>query len=94
MRQEENTDYEDFIEYFLSVVVGRRQYDKVKHTDFVSQYASKSDEALALLLLENSFDRWNDMYKNTTTKKSEVPPKFTNGGVSKGSEGQSKKYGD
>ena len=52
-----------------------------------------SDEAFALLLLENSFDRWVDLYKQYSgiakqqrgSKdrgfQSEVPPRYTSGGI-------------
>jgi len=86
-------NFTDFVDHFLSIVVGRRHYLKVSHLQKVSEYATKSDEALALLLLENSFDRWSDMAKKQIQKNSEIPPKFTNGGLSNGSSGRSKKFG-
>lgn len=93
MRKLGNTHYYDFIHYFLSIVVGRRSYLKVCHIEKLSDYATKSDEALALLLFENSYDRWNDMYRQGNTKSSDVAPKYTNGGVSDRSKGRSRKYG-
>ena len=86
-------EFTDFVEYFLSVVVGKRHYLKVSHLQKVSEYATKSDEALALLLLENSFDRWSDMAKKDIQKDSTVPPKYTNGGISNGASGRSRKFG-
>jgi hypothetical protein len=59
----------------------------------VVSLCSVSDEAFALLLLENSFDRWVDLYKQCSgiakqqrgSKdrgfQSEVPPRYTSGGI-------------
>ena len=39
-----------------------------------------SNEALALLLYKNNYDRWTDMGKNDNYKFSAVRPKYTSGG--------------
>ena len=84
--------YYDFIDHFLSLVVGKRYYNQVKHVQKVSDYASTSDEALALLIVENNYARWVDMAKNNNTRTSRIMPKFTNGGVSDGDVASSRQY--
>jgi hypothetical protein len=93
IREKDSWQYFDFIDYFFSIVVGRRHYLKISHNKKLLQYATKSNEALVLLLFENSYNCWNDMYTQGTTKTSKIPPKYTNGGVSDGSKGRSRKYG-
>ena len=87
------TEYYDFVQHFLSVVVGKRTYAKKCHVERISTFVTPSDEALAILLYENSYDRWIDMAKKRNTKKSTILPKYTNGGESTGVTGSSKKYG-
>ena len=50
----------------------------------MSEFASVSDEAFAILSLENNFDTWMDMGIKSNTKTSTVPRKYTNGGNSQG----------
>ena len=50
-----------------------------------------SDEAFALLLIENSYERWIDMWENNNKKTSDVPAKYTNAGVSN-KDGRTRKY--
>ena len=46
---------------FISVVVGKRQFDNYSwHFNF-SNYVSVSDEAFALLIFENNYKRWMHM---------------------------------
>ena len=64
-----------------------------------------SDEAFALLLIENSYDRWTDIFEETggiprqqrgVRKRAytfDVPPKYTQGGI-KYSDGNQKKQRD
>jgi hypothetical protein len=86
--------YFDFIDNFVSVVVGKRKFQKVCHVEKLSKFMTISDEALTLLLVENSYDRWIDMAKTKNTKVSNIPPKYTNGGISSiDSQGSSRKYG-
>ena len=48
----------------------------------MSTYVTKSDEAFALVVFENNFQRWLDMYNKGNSKTSDVQPKWTNGGKS------------
>src|SRR5207244_845227 len=84
LRSSNNLIYYDFIEFFLSAVVGKKKYKAKTCHYLLSSYASVSDEAFAILVLENNIDTWLDMAKRKITKGSNVPRKFTNGGSSKG----------
>ena len=84
--------YFDFIEYFVSAVVGRIKYKENRCEKLMSEYVTIGDEALAILIFENNFDTWKDMAKNNITKNSEVARKYTNGGSSKGDTASSRRY--
>lgn len=89
---EDGTTYYDFIEYFVSAVVGKKKYKENKCEMLLSQYASKSDEAFAILLFDNNIDVWLDMAKKGITKNSDVKPKYTNGGSATGETASSRVY--
>jgi hypothetical protein len=58
MRKKPKT-FQFFCEQFLRVVVGKNQWkDGRIYYNKVSKVATVSDEAMALLHLENSFDYW------------------------------------
>ena len=84
MRSEKNYIYYDFIHYFVSAVIGKMDYKKRLCSSLLSTYATVSDEAFAILSLENNYDTWMDMALTGNTKTSSVPCKYTNGGKSKG----------
>ena len=89
--------YCDFMIRVVSSVVGKHNWNhrvntKVKKLD---ELATATDEACALLLLENSYDRWVDIFKknnyqvptrrhgvksNTERVESNVPTRYTSGG--------------
>lgn len=55
--------YAWFVENAVSFVVGRRGYRKqVNALVRISKVMNSGDEALALLLLENSWEHWREMY--------------------------------
>ena len=82
MRSKGNFMYFDFVNYFISAVIGKTKYKRNSCTNLLSKYASVSDEAFAILSLENIFDTWIDMAIRSNTKTSNVPCKYTNGGKS------------
>ena len=87
--------YALFCDNFLSCVVGKLRYRKLVRGQRMTHVATSSDEAFALLLLENNYDRWLDVHNNSKgqaqahetppgkTKRweSDVSPKFTVGGL-------------
>ena len=47
--------YKDFVSFFVSGVVGIRHFDRNKTTSKYSTYVTISDEAFAILSLENNW---------------------------------------
>ena len=86
--------YKVFFENFLPCVIKKSVFDRqVSVATNDKTLCTVSDEAFALLLLENSFDRWQDIYRlrkgEVTPKRgqkrrefeSDVPTKYTKGGI-------------
>jgi hypothetical protein len=92
LRQDNSGIYFDFIEYFVSAVVGKTFYKVNKCQKLLSEFTTISDEALAILILENNFDTWCDMATKNITKNSLVLPKYTNGGTSTGENASTRRY--
>jgi hypothetical protein len=67
--------YVDFVEYYVSAVIGLRHFEKNKCTKNYREYVTISDEAFAILTIENNWDRWIDMAKAKFWKTSPVPTK-------------------
>ena len=84
MRSEGNIMYYDFISYSVSAVIGKMNYKKKSCSIVLLKYATVSDEAIALLILENNYETWMDMALTGNTKTSKVLQKETNGGKSQG----------
>ena len=72
--------YCDFVTFFVAPVVGKKRFESLCWRENFSTFVTTSDEALALLLFENNYDRWIDMGKNNQWKSSCVCPKYTTGG--------------
>ncbi len=86
--------YTIFFDHFLPCVIKKTVFDRqVSVATNDSTLCTVSDEAFALLLLENSYSRWLDIYqlqKGEVTPKrgqkrrefeSDVPTKYTKGGI-------------
>ena len=84
LHQSENFAYFDFVEFFVSSVIGKACFKQNCCDNLLSQYATISDEAFAILIFENNLDAWIDMGVRKDTSGTEVPRKYTNGGRSKG----------
>src|SRR5687768_1934650 len=87
MRSENSFMYYDFINYFVSAVIGKMDYKKKSCIMVLSKYAIVSDKAFALLCLENNFETWMDMGLMGNKKTSKVPHKYTNGELLKNKNG-------
>ena len=72
--------YHDFAEYFISGVVGKQVFVKRSWKLPFSKFVSVSDEAFALLVFENNYDRWLDMACCDNWNCSAVRPIYTTGG--------------
>ena len=91
----ENYDaYSDFFKYFI-YPMGKKTYWKqtIQNASNDQDMTTKSNEAFALLLLENQWDRWLDIFtlndgkmtsrrgQKRATSESKVMPKYTRGGI-------------
>ena len=83
--------YTFFCDHLLGAVTGMKKFAKASRSRWISNIATISDEAFALVLLENNYEVWVDMQTRGVTKGSSVDPKYTNGGNSVGN-GRSRKY--
>jgi hypothetical protein len=61
MRQNEEEAYKIFCDEVLSQVVGKLEWKTSRHSRAITQWATTSDEAFAIVLLENSWDLWVEM---------------------------------
>ena len=87
--REDMGSFELFCETFLSNVVGRNTYNSKVGKNRISNFATVSDEAFAIVCLENSIDRWNDEAEdpNKTNKVNWRPSRYT------ANPSESRKYG-
>ena len=76
-RHDEFLLYVDFIEYYVSAVIGLRHFEKMKCHRQYREYVTVSDEAFASLTIENNWQRWMDMAEQDAWKTSPVPTKWT-----------------
>jgi hypothetical protein len=67
----------DFVEYYVSAVIGLRHFEKHKCTQLYREYVTISDEAFAILTIENNWSRWIDMATTEDWRSSSVPTKWT-----------------
>jgi len=83
MRENRNGAYVVFCENVLSQVVGKTKWKTEGHLLRMSEMATVSDEAFALILLENSYDYWEDMAMHCGDKSyvSKVQAKYTKNGA-------------
>jgi hypothetical protein len=98
---EVNQSYVYFCTHFLKCVVGIVNYKKLLGQGCkLSKVATPSDEALALLLIENSIHRWTREFEIREVKGEQhqikedelVPSKFTSSGSNKRQKGLTKRY--
>ena len=69
-----------FCARYLKCIVRVQKWNSLFLETPVCEFVTPSDEALVLLMLENSCDRWFDMWKSNNFEESNVPCKCTNGG--------------
>ena len=79
-RRQDHDMYHDFVNSFIAPVVGKRTFDRSSYKYLFSRYVSVSDEAFALLIFENNYDRWLDMAIKDNWTTSDVMPLYTTGG--------------
>jgi hypothetical protein len=87
--------YHLFLSKLVRRVVGKSRWSNNSTKKLVSQYVTKSDEAYALLNVENQYDRWTIFWENDSREeedKVELPgAMYTNCGQSGGGKGTNKK---
>jgi hypothetical protein len=108
--------YTVFFEHFVPCALKKTEWERRiamagTHTESTDHFLSTvSDEAFALLLLENSYDRWFDLYKSNEGGvmrqrgvkqrrfESDVPTLYTRGGIKydkyQSKEGEKKGWSD
>lgn len=79
-RRQDKDMYHDFLNYFVAPVVGKRKYEKNSIKFLLSRYVTVSDEAFALLVFENNYERWLDMGNKNNWTTSDVTPLYSTGG--------------
>ena len=60
-RHKDIPSYVDFFNLFVANVVGKKHFENVCWREKLSNYVTVSDEAIALLIYENNYERWTDM---------------------------------
>jgi hypothetical protein len=69
--------YKDFVSFFVSGVVGIHHFDRNKATAAFRTYVTTSDEAFAILTLENNWEQYSSVVKSDNWKESDIPTKWT-----------------
>jgi hypothetical protein len=85
------TAYLYFCTYFVKPIVGNATWRLKSLRQPLSSFVTVSDEAFALLTLENNYSRWCKMWEKRDYKSCEVAAQWTNAGVSQAN-GQSKRF--
>jgi hypothetical protein len=81
LRNNKEEWYTTFFDLFIIHVVGAATFRSKVVVQFVSSFVTVSDEAFALLVLDNCEEKWEDMYEKKVTK-SNKKNKYTDGGKS------------
>jgi hypothetical protein len=84
-----------FVTQFVRRVVGDAIWKKTASKKLISAFVTKSDEAFALLTIENQYERWSYMYENhdNADKERNAPPAlYTNSGKIAGGRGTNRKH--
>eukprot|EP00978_Attheya_sp_CCMP212_P019479 scaffold54637_cov34-Attheya_sp.AAC.1 len=64
MGENKNNAYFTFCDYILPAVCGRKSNEAKFNKDYLSKVATASDEAFALLSMENAWNRWGFQLDN------------------------------
>jgi hypothetical protein len=89
-----NKTYIFFCKHFLKCTVGSKKFKKGVKTFPISKVATASDEALCLLLLENSETRWTmELEAYMEGRDADIArSKYTSSGINKSMRGYTKKH--
>ena len=86
--------YRLFVTEILKAAIGKSTWDRYCTKKLICAFVTRSDEAYALLNVENQYDRWTYMWQNNDhrDKERKAPnPLYTNGGKSGGGRGSNRK---
>lgn len=72
--------YFEFALHFISIVVGKKKFEKYCLRFPMSKFVTVSDETFALLIFENNYERWMSMAVNDHWTSSNIKPAYTSGG--------------
>ena len=59
-QQDRDGAYTTFCEYILPAVIGKANWILNCRTSYLTNYITPTDEGLALIMLENNWERWID----------------------------------
>ena len=77
MKRQNEKAYTTFCETVLPMVIGKNVWRHKCYTQLLSEYVSVSDEAFALLLLENSWEMWKHQAEQDENKTTVFKTKYT-----------------
>jgi len=60
-RRKSGHEYMLFCQYFVSVIMGKKHFDDHSWRFRFSDFITISNEAFALLVMENNFEQWFEM---------------------------------
>lgn len=84
--------YTWFCKHFMEAVVGTVKWNKNKANLPLRKFAPPSDEAFAMIVYQNNYNKWYHQFKSNNDKDQTVPAEWTNGGNSKGQGSKTKKF--
>ena len=79
-RREYEEEYFIFFLHFVSVVVGKKEFDNYSWKFGISKFVNVSNEAFALLIFENNYERWFSQVITDNWSSSTIKPMYTTGG--------------
>jgi hypothetical protein len=86
--------YRIFLSKIVERIVGKHIWNNNCDKKPLSKFCTRSNEAFGLLLLENCYDRWTDMWRSGDHKdknKQASPSLYTNSGDTRGQKGSNRK---
>ena len=82
-----------FYIYIAAACIGKRTFRMLCQQQMLTTILTPTDEALAMLIVDNQFDRWMDMKDQLVRTKSNIKPKYTVGDCKRTKKGSPKRYG-
>jgi hypothetical protein len=83
-RANEKGVFYKFCDWFLPCVAGKQQWKKSIMSTRISEFLTRSDEAIVLTILDNCWERWHSIAKYPKDTSRWMQTKYTNDGRGKG----------